>query len=47
MQNPTTRKIQIVQKDGNMVVERDVKYYNLDIIIAIGYRVNSITVTKF
>lgn len=47
MQNPTTRKIRIVQKEGNREVERDVEHYNLDMIISIGYRVNSITATKF
>ena len=47
MQNPTTRKIRIVQKEGNRTVERDVEHYNLDMIISIGYRVNSITATKF
>ena len=47
IQNPTTRKIRIVQKEGNREVERDVEHYNLDMIISIGYRVNSITATKF
>ena len=47
LQNPTTRKIRIVQKEGNREVERDVEHYNLDMIISIGYRVNSITATKF
>ena len=45
--NPTTRKIRIVQKEGNREVQRDVEHYNLDMIISIGYRVNSITATKF
>lgn len=43
----TIRKIRIVQKEGNRDVERDVEHYNLDLIISIGYRVNSITATKF
>ena len=43
----TTRKIRIVQKEGNREVERDVEHYNFDMIISIGYRVNSITATKF
>ena len=47
LQNPTTRKIRVVQKEGNREVERDVDHYNLDMIISIGYRVNSITATKF
>ena len=47
MKNPTTRKIRVVQKEGNREVEREVDHYNLDMIISIGYRVNSITATKF
>lgn len=43
----TTRKIRVVQKEGNREVERDVDHYNLDMIISIGYRVNSITATRF
>jgi len=45
--NPTIRKIRIVQKEGNREVERDVEHYSLDMIISIGYRVNSMTATKF
>lgn len=47
IKNPTTRKIRVVQKEGNREVERDVDHYNFDMIISIGYRVNSITATKF
>ena len=45
--NPTIRKIRIVRKEGNREVQRDIEHYNLDMIISIGYRVNSITATKF
>src|SRR3989339_1103644 len=45
--NSTTQKIRVVQKEGKREVERDVDHYNLDVIISIGYRVNSITATKF
>lgn len=45
--NPTTQKIRVVQKEGNREVERNIDHYNLDMIISIGYRVNSITATKF
>jgi len=45
--NPTTQKIRVVQKEGNREVQRDVDHYNLDMIISIGYKVNSITATKF
>jgi hypothetical protein len=47
MKNPTTQKIRVVQKEGDRKVERDVDHYNLDMIISIGYRVNSLTATKF
>ena len=45
--NPTIRKIRIVQKEGNRTIQRDVEHYSLDMIISVGYRVNSITATKF
>ncbi|MFA6788941.1 MAG: RhuM family protein [Arcobacteraceae bacterium] len=45
--NSSTRKIRVVQKEGSRKVEREVDHYNLDMIISIGYRVNSITATKF
>lgn len=43
----TIRKIRIVQKEGNRDVARDVDFYNLDAIIAVGYRVNSFQATQF
>ncbi len=43
----TIRKIRIVEKEGNREIQRDVEHYNLDMIISIGYKVNSITATKF
>ena len=39
--NSTIRNIRIVQKEGNRDVSRDIDFYNLDAIIAVGYRVNS------
>ena len=38
---PTVAKFAIVQKEGNREVERQVEYYNLDVIISVGYRVKS------
>ncbi len=38
---PTVAKFATVQKEGNREVERQVEYYNLDIIISVGYRVKS------
>jgi hypothetical protein len=43
----TTRKIRVVQKEGNRDVSRDVDFYNLDAIISVGYRVNSYQATQF
>lgn len=43
----TIRKFRIVQKEGNRQVNRDVDFYNLDAIISVGYRVNSIRATQF
>ncbi len=37
----TIRNFRIVQIEGKRQVERDVEFYNLDIIISVGYRVNS------
>ena len=38
---PTVAKFAIVQKEGNRMVTRYVEYYNLDVIISVGYRVKS------
>ncbi|WP_121812531.1 virulence RhuM family protein [Mucilaginibacter kameinonensis] len=43
----TTRKIRVVQKEGNRDVNRETDFYNLDAIIAAGYRVNSFQATQF
>ena len=43
----TTRKIRVVQKEGNREVNRELDFYNLDAIIAVGYRVNSKQATQF
>ncbi|MCF8371582.1 MAG: virulence RhuM family protein [Bacteroidales bacterium] len=39
--NSTCAKIAQVQKEGEREIKRNIKYYNLDLIIAVGYRVNS------
>lgn len=36
-----------VQKEGNRNVSRDLEYFNLDLIISVGYRVNSKVATQF
>lgn len=43
----TIRKIRIVQREGAREVSRMVDFYNLDAIIAVGYRVNSYQATQF
>lgn len=43
----TTRKIRVVQKEGGRDVGRNIDFYNLDVIIAVGYRVNSYQATQF
>ena len=43
----TCAKIAHVQKEGNRNVKRDISYYNLDMIISIGFRVNSKKAIKF
>ena len=43
----TTRKIRAVQQEGIRQVERELLFYNLDAIISVGYRVNSLRATKF
>ena len=37
----TTRKIRVVRKEGNRNVNRNIDFYNLDMIISVGYRVSS------
>lgn len=43
----TVKKNLIVQSEGSRKVQRNVDYYNLDMIIAVGYRVNSKRATAF
>ena len=43
----TIRKFRIVQKEGERAVSREPEFYNLDMIISVGYRVNSRQATKF
>ena len=43
----TYSKMELVQKEGNRSVKRNVEFYNLDVIISVGYRVNSLRATQF
>ena len=47
VEEATIRNFRIVQKEGNREVGRDVLFYNLDAIISVGYRVNSLRATQF
>jgi len=46
-QNRTCRKFRQVRKEGSRDVERMIDYYNLDVIISVGYRVKSLRGTQF
>src|SRR4030042_4586740 len=43
----TTEDSSVVQMEGNREVKRKIKFYNLDVIISVGYRVNSKRGTQF
>lgn len=43
----TCAKFTQVQKEGNREIKRQIQYYNLDVIISVGYRVNSKRGTEF
>jgi prophage maintenance system killer protein len=43
----TCAKIAQVQIEGKRIIEREIEHYNLDLIISVGYRVNSKTATQF
>lgn len=45
--NSTCRKFRQVQQEGNRMVSRDIPFYNLDMIISLGYRVRSVIATRF
>lgn len=47
VQEATTEKFSVVQNEGERQVNRKLKYYNLDAIISVGYRVNSTRATQF
>ncbi len=43
----TVKEYLTVQKEGNRNVQRNISYYNLDVIISVGYRVKSLRGTQF
>ncbi|MDE5872558.1 MAG: virulence RhuM family protein [Lachnospiraceae bacterium] len=46
-ENRTAEEISVVQTEGTRQVKRKQKFYNLDAIISVGYRVNSRRATQF
>lgn len=46
-QNATTKDFLVVRQEGTRQVKRNLKHYNLDAIISVGYRVQSHTATRF
>lgn len=46
-ENSTIRKFRTVQQEGGREVARDIDFYNLDVIISVGYRVKSLRGTQF
>jgi hypothetical protein len=47
VEKATLRNFRTVQNEGNRKVEREIEYYNLDVIISVGYRVKSPQGTQF
>jgi len=47
IENRTIRNFRIVQQEGKRQVSREIEHYNLDMIISVGYRVNSVRGTQF
>ena len=43
----TYSKLELVQQEGNRQVKRKIEFYNLDAIISVGYRINSLRATQF
>lgn len=43
----TARKIRVVRQEGNRTVNRYIDFYNLDMILSIGYRVNTVSGIQF
>ncbi len=46
-ENRTTEDSSVVQKEGGREVNRPIRLYNLDVIISVGYRINSLRGTQF
>jgi len=47
IEKATSSKMELVQNESGRIVKRQIDIYNLDILIAVGYRISSVTGTKF
>ena len=47
LSNSTCRNFRQVRMEGNREVSRDIPFYNLDLIISLGYRIKSAIATRF
>jgi len=47
LEKSTIRNFRIAQNEGDRKIERDIKHYNLDMVLSVGYRVNSKQATNF
>jgi hypothetical protein len=47
VENSTTEDFSVVRQEGSRKVKRQIKHYNLDVVISVGYRVSSLKATKF
>ena len=45
--NSTVSVLETVQTEGERHILRKIEYYNLDLVLSVGYRVNSLSATKF
>lgn len=43
----TSEEISVVRQEGNRMVTRNIRHYNLDAILSVGYRISSANATKF
>lgn len=43
----TTENFSVVRQEGKRNIKRNIKHYNLDVVISVGYRINSSKATKF
>jgi len=46
-ENSTCKESLQVQKEGDRIIKRKIKEYNLDVLISVGYRIDSVTGTNF